>query len=128
MHVPDAVRILGDAATGTPVLTHSHSVGFPVCLMAADCYQTMREMLPRCANADKVSVTGKGKTPKCGSCGNQSFLRRTSLFVNKGQVRALKRAECIEENIKDVHEVQYDANKHTGTKVKTLPPFTNSQR
>lgn len=83
VHVPDAVRILGDAATGTPVLTHSHSVGFPVCLRTADCYQTMREMLSRCANADKVSVTGKGKTPKCGSCGNQSFLLRARFLSTR---------------------------------------------
>lgn len=87
MHVPDAVKILGDAATGTPVLTHSHSVGFPVCRRTADCYQTMREMLSRCANADKMSVTGKGKTPNCGSCGNQSFLLRTkSLSTRVGSV------------------------------------------
>lgn len=73
VHVPDAVRILGDAATGTPVLTYSHSVGFPVSLRTADCYQTMTEMAAfdllllnsSCTNTDEVSVTGKGKTPNC---------------------------------------------------------------
>lgn len=36
--------ILGDAATGTPILTYWRSAGFPVCLWTADRYQTMREM------------------------------------------------------------------------------------
>lgn len=51
------------------------------------------------------------------------FSPENQVSVNKGRVHALKKAECIKENIKDVHKVQSDANKQA-----QRPSFTNSQR
>lgn len=75
-----------------------------MCLRTADCYQTMRETVvldfllsnSHCANTDKMAVTGEGKTPKCGSCGNQNFLQRTMFFCHKGLVRARKKKRINE--------------------------------
>lgn len=77
------------------------------------------QILIRCQSQEKVRHLIVWE-PECSP--------ENHVSVNKGLLRALKKAKCTEEHIKDVHEVQCDANKQTYRKVKTLPLFTDLQR